>query len=184
MPLEPHWAVPQKEVAALKMDLGKIFDLEGESLVVEDVVDLSAVKLSSGVKPFVQPVPVRAVAQNRAGVVTLSLSVSFTLRVPCDRCLEVFEQDYSLNPEHTVVRELNGEDTGEYVVTPDAVVDLDELVLTDVVLELPMVMLCKEDCKGLCSKCGANLNHGTCSCKEETGDPRLAVLKQLIQNDQ
>ncbi|MBQ9109258.1 MAG: DUF177 domain-containing protein, partial [Oscillospiraceae bacterium] len=100
----------------MKMDLGKIFDLEGESLVVEDVVDLSSVKLSSGIKPFAQPVPVKAVAQNRAGVVTLSLSVSFTLRVPCDRCLEVFEQSYSLNPEHTVVRELHGEDTGEYVV--------------------------------------------------------------------
>ena len=168
----------------MKMDLGKIFDLEGESLVVEDVVDLSSVKLSSGAKPFVQPVPVRAVANNRAGVVTLSLSVCFTLRVPCDRCLEVFEQNYTLNPEHTVVRELNGEDTGEYVVTPDAIVDLDELVLTDVVLELPMVMLCKEDCKGLCGKCGANLNHGDCGCREETGDPRLAVLKQLIQNDQ
>lgn len=168
----------------MKMDLGKIFDLEGESLVVEDVVDLSSVKLSSGAKPFVQPVPVRAVAKNRAGVVTLSLSVGFTLRVPCDRCLEVFEQTYTLNPEHTVVRELNGEDTGEYVVTPDAIVDLEELVLTDVVLELPMVMLCKEDCKGLCSKCGANLNQGDCGCREETGDPRLAVLKQLIQNDQ
>ena len=87
----------------MKMDLGKIFDLEGESLVVEDVVDLSSVKLSSGIKPFAQPVPVKAVAQNRAGVVTLSLSVSFTLRVPCDRCLEVFEQSYSLTPEHTVV---------------------------------------------------------------------------------
>lgn len=165
----------------MKMDIGRIFDLEGESLVVEGVVDLSSVKLSSGVKPFVQPVPVRAVAQNRAGVVTLSLSVRFTLRVPCDRCLEVFEQSYSLCPEHTVVRELHGEDTGEYVVAPEAIVDLDELVLTDVVLELPMVMLCKEDCKGLCSKCGANLNHGPCGCKEETGDPRLAVLKQLIE---
>ena len=165
----------------MKMDLGKIFDLEGESLVVEDVVDLSSVKLSSGIKPFAQPVPVKAVAQNRAGVVTLSLSVSFTLRVPCDRCLEVFEQSYTLNPEHTVVRELHGEDTGEYVVAPDAVVDLDELVLTDVVLELPMVMLCKQDCKGLCSRCGANLNHGACGCKQETGDPRLAVLKQLLE---
>ena len=159
----------------MKMDLGKIFDLEGESLVVEDVVDLSSVKLSSGIKPFAQPVPVKAVAQNRAGVVTLSLSVSFTLRVPCDRCLEVFEQSYTLNPEHTVVRELHGEDT------PDAVVDLDELVLTDVVLDLPMVMLCKKDCKGLCGRCGANLNHGACSCKQETGDPRLAVLKQLLE---
>ena len=168
----------------MKMDLGKIFDLEGESLVVEDVVDLSEVKLSSGVKPFVHPVPVKAVAENRAGVVTLNLSVDFTLRVPCDRCLEPFDRSYSLRPVHTVVRELNGEDTGEYVVTPDAVVDVDELVLTDVVLELPMVMLCKEDCKGLCCRCGANLNDGDCGCTKETGDPRLAVLKQLIQQDE
>ena len=79
----------------MKMDLGKIFDLEGESLVVEDVVDLSEVKLSSGVKPFVQPVPVKAVAENRAGVVTLNLSDDFTLRVPCDRCQEPVDRSYS-----------------------------------------------------------------------------------------
>jgi len=167
----------------LKMDLGKIFDLEGESFVVEDVVDLSGVKLGSGYKPFTQPVPVRAAAENHAGVVTLSLSVDFTLRVPCDRCLTLFDRSYSLRPQHTVVRELNGEDTGEYVVCPDGVVDVDELVTTDVVLELPMVMLCREDCKGLCSRCGANLNEGDCGCQRQAGDPRLAVLKQLLNKE-
>ena len=51
-----------------------------------------------------------------------------------------------------------------------------------VVLDLDERLLCREDCKGLCDKCGADLNEGPCSCKAEI-DPRLAVLGQLLEND-
>ncbi len=166
----------------MKMELGRVFDIEGESLVVEDVVDLSKVKLFGGICPFVQPVPVRALAKNRAGVVTLDLSVDFSLELSCDRCLTSFERSFSLTPTHTLVRELNGEDTGEYVICPDGFLDLDELVLNDVVLESPMVVFCREDCKGLCTKCGADLNQGDCSCSNEEIDPRLMALKQLLED--
>ena len=49
-------------------------------------------------------------------------------------------------------------------------------------LALPMKPLCREDCKGLCPQCGTNLNTGTCECRPEWEDPRLAALKALIQN--
>ena len=57
--------------------------------------------------------------------------------------------------------------------------DLDEILTTAVVLNMDSKLLCSEDCKGLCPKCGADLNLGPCGCKPET-DPRLAVLQQFL----
>ncbi|MBR3755030.1 MAG: DUF177 domain-containing protein, partial [Clostridia bacterium] len=58
----------------------------------------------------------------------------------------------------------------------------DELVTEDILLGLPTRHLCKEDCKGVCQYCGKNLNHDSCSCSAPL-DPRLAVLKQLLDNN-
>mgnify|MGYP001091754997 FL=1 len=65
-----------------------------------------------------------------------------------------------------------------------SVLDLEELARTDILLELPTKVLCSEDCKGLCSQCGKNLNEGECSCEKKQIDPRLAILSQLLDQDQ
>ena len=58
-------------------------------------------------------------------------------------------------------------------------IDLDDILTTAVVLNMDSKLLCSEDCKGLCPKCGADLNLGPCDCKPEM-DPRLAVLQQFL----
>ena len=59
--------------------------------------------------------------------------------------------------------------------------DLDEVVTTTFILAMDTKNLCSEDCKGLCSRCGADLNDGPCSCKPDV-DPRLAALAQLLDD--
>jgi uncharacterized protein len=104
----------------------------------------------------------------------------------CDRCaaprrtpLEV-EFDARFIPQAaTVVEtdnvELLAEDLGVAAYEGDAV-DLDELVREQILLALPLRNLCREDCKGLCLKCGADLNAGQCSCEQGETDPRWAAL--------
>jgi uncharacterized protein len=58
---------------------------------------------------------------------------------------------------------------------------LDEIVTEDVFLNLPAKFLCSDDCKGMCFKCGKDLNSGSCSCEKDI-DPRLEALKQLLDN--
>ncbi|MCK4236882.1 MAG: DUF177 domain-containing protein, partial [Candidatus Krumholzibacteria bacterium] len=53
-----------------------------------------------------------------------------------------------------------------------------------VILELPMKFLCSENCKGLCSRCGANLNEGDCGCNLRSGDSRWDVLKKLLSEEE
>ena len=59
--------------------------------------------------------------------------------------------------------------------------ELDEILTTAFVLNMDSKLLCKPDCKGLCFRCGKNLNEGDCDCRPET-DPRLAVLGQLLKD--
>ena len=68
----------------------------------------------------------------------------------------------------------------DYIETPDFTLELDDVVISDIFLSLPSKNLCRDDCKGLCQICGQNLNNGECSCDKRQTDPRLEILKQLI----
>jgi uncharacterized protein len=61
----------------------------------------------------------------------------------------------------------------------DQVIDLGQLVMDQLFMVAPMKPLCSETCRGLCSMCGRNLNTGSCSCRAEWEDPRLAVLREI-----
>ena len=82
----------------------------------------------------------------------------------------------------TLADELEDEENDEIVLLEGSEVDLDELVTTAFVLAMDTKNLCSEDCKGLCAKCGADLNLGPCGCRPEV-DPRLAALAQLLDDE-
>ena len=81
----------------------------------------------------------------------------------------------------TIVEENTGDDPDLYILEGDEI-DLDEILSTCFVLDMETKFLCDEDCKGLCSSCGQNLNLGPCKCRKPI-DPRFAVLEQLLDKD-
>ena len=171
----------------MSYDLRQLFEAAGETLEIDDQLDLSEYELF-GVKPFVRPVRICATVRNRAGVVTLRYRTEFVLRLLCDRCLDEFERPYQFAFEHLLATRLMNTDNDDYLVLPDGVLDLEQLALDDILLSLPTKMLCREDCRGLCEHCGQNLNHGACKCAENAGakagrsiDPRLAALGELLK---
>jgi DUF177 domain-containing protein len=114
--------------------------------------------------------------------------VQTTLELPCSRCLEGFRwpidaafdlryQPHAVNTGEGE-REIEEDDLTTAFYERDEI-DLGQLMREQFYLALPMKPLCREDCRGLCATCGANLNHGACGCKTESIDPRLAVLKTL-----
>lgn len=117
---------------------------------------------------FHTPVRVTGKIENRAGVVTLAFRLTFSLLVTCDRCLTETVQDFVYEESHIVVRRVESEeDAEEYVIAESESIDPEEIAVTDLLLELPTKMLCREDCKGLCPVCGCNRNEKTCNCLEE-----------------
>jgi uncharacterized protein len=76
--------------------------------------------------------------------------------------------------------EAPGEDEETYPLVGEHL-DLRPLVRDALLLELPIAPLCRDDCRGLCPTCGADLNEGTCACEDPTSDPRWSVLDRLRQ---
>jgi DUF177 domain-containing protein len=111
------------------------------------------------------------------------------IHVECDRCLELiefpieseFRLEYVTPQEYARLEaaELSDEDLDLSVFDGD-VVDIDQIVEEQLLLAAPSQVLCQENCKGLCSECGANLNLGECGCQKSEIDPRWAELKKLV----
>ena len=165
----------------MKMDLKQLFVLIGEKQEFDCDFDFSKERLY-GTAPFTHPVRVTGKIENRAGVVRLVFSVKSVLSLQCDRCLKAFEKAMDYSFSHIIVRELSNTDDEEfdYVVCADGMLDLEELARADLMLELPTKVLCREDCKGLCPKCGKDLNLGSCDCKTKDIDPRWQALSDLF----
>ncbi len=146
------------------IQLKQLFEVVGEKKSFEYEIPLEDLKPYESYA-FVTPIAVNANVVNRAGIVTLNLSAEFTMKHNCDRCLCEFERAYCYRFEHILVRSKNTEND-EYVVCPEGTLDLNELAISDIILQLPTKILCKEDCKGLCYICGNDNNKSTCGCQK------------------
>lgn len=107
----------------------------------------------------------------------------------CSRCLRKFSKDITadVNVVYHPVEELKGDDKHE--IKQDELdmgfykgdeLDIEDLVAEQIILAVPMKPLCSESCKGLCSRCGADLNIGPCACEGKEPDPRFAALKEIL----
>jgi uncharacterized protein len=116
--------------------------------------------------------------------------VDLTLELTCTRCLNIFEQSMHvtfMEQFHPTVDIVTGltlppiEEEEAFPIDDHHLIDLTEAIRQQVLLALPIATLCREDCAGLCSQCGHDLNLGPCDCKPEV-DTRFSVLEKLLQN--
>ena len=163
------------------LGLSKIIDCPGASLPFSVSVDLS--DLCYGVSyPVTEPVVASGTVRNTAGVLMMTGDLTTTIHGTCDRCCSPFDREIHFPIDVVLVTEMANEENEDEWVFPlegDSA-DLDDIVRTVFVLNLDSKLLCKEDCKGLCYRCGKNLNDGPCNCQKEL-DPRFAALKQLLE---
>jgi uncharacterized protein len=167
------------EVNGMILDLKKIFTEKTGTVSFDYDMDLSSTEVDN-VHPFVTPVKVQGSVTAKDGFALLTAETSFDFSVPCDRCTKQIDRHLHYSFTHTLVRSLENEDDDRFIEVPDGQLDLDELMREDILLELPSKFLCKEDCKGICPKCGKNLNDGPCGCEPQNTDSRFEVLKNLI----
>ncbi len=142
---------------------------------------------------FPTPLAVNGEIVNNAGYIRLTLTLSLTYRAACARCLSEVNETLTFTVERTVITpkeaaDIDEEALDEYLVTEDGFLDTEELIEDTLLLHFPSKMLCRADCKGLCPRCGKNLNEGDCGCKSSTPDPRLTgplgkLLEQLKKEE-
>jgi uncharacterized protein len=180
------------EKPALPVDLEKISEHDGLLLDLRRPFDFFFAE-EDGVTG-VSDVEVNISLTRSGSEVFAAGTLRGTIKLQCGRCLADFEQEISATVEEPFFPKEHGveidgrakdaevdveEDEGDVNVYEGDSLDLFAVLRDQLFLEIPLKPLCKEDCKGLCPNCGANLNATACGCKLKTTDPRLAVLKNL-----
>ena len=134
---------------------------------------------------FPSPMKVKGDITNTAGYMRMQLSASLDYEAQCARCLSDVNGSFAFSLEKTVaprevLSDLDEDKLDDYAIIEDGFLDIDEQLLEQLEMEFPLRFLCKEDCRGLCQRCGKNLNDGDCDCAKKDIDPRLAPLQKLL----
>jgi uncharacterized protein len=114
---------------------------------------------------------------------TIDTVVDISLMMQCGRCLENVVHDMHISVKKEIDMNESGEDEkDEFFYISDDKLDVEKLVYNEVLVNLPMKVLCSENCKGICNRCGANLNSQTCNCDTTELDPRMSKIRDIFNN--
>ena len=154
------------EVKSIKLDYTLPVELEGikfleDARVVGEIID-------------------------RAGYMRLSLKLTVPYVAECARCLAPVSDSFSLSLEKTVatkevLADVDEDRLDDYAIIENGFLDMDEQLMEQLEMEFPVRILCSEDCRGLCQRCGKNLNEGECECDGKEIDPRLEPLRKILE---
>ena len=127
--------------------------IPGEGLTLIEEFDPKSLELDTGIIKFLGPVKAKAVIRKSYNAVCAIVTLSSSINISCGRCLKEEKKDFKKEVK------LN------YAVDKaNPVIELDPDIREEIILDYPIKPLCRVDCKGLCPKCGANLNEGGCNC--------------------
>ncbi len=136
---------------------------------------------------FNSPVTVEVRLEKSARQIVVRVKISAAGEFPCDRCLNVFRQ--GLSAGYSMVYVFDELDAVTYppeevrVVHRDvSTIDLTDDVREMILLSVPLKLLCREDCRGLCVSCGADLNTTTCDCRQDTTNRPWQGLEKLLKH--
>lgn len=164
----------------MRLDILPIRAVSGEAISFDYTLNLADLELF-GEHPIPEPVHVWGFACNHADVFELHMEIAFHVVTRCARCLKPLVIPTAFHVERPMAdRVENEEDSDDILVLENGAIELDDVVRETIVLEAQISYLCREDCAGLCPKCGADLNEGPCGCAPDV-DERLAALADLLR---
>lgn len=164
----------------MKINVSSVVGAVDSSMEVSGKIEISSINYNGEDIPVNAPIEVNAKITNTGNRLLIEGKIKADLKLKCSRCLESF--DYIL--ESDFEEELsNKEESDDVIHFEGDNLDITDIVVNNILLSLPMKALCREDCKGLCPRCGSNLNVNKCNCIDEGLDPRLAVLKKLLKDN-
>ena len=161
----------------MRLNLSAIIEIPGGSVPFDTELDVEGLDFPAIRAYLSKPRAVGRVV-NEAGVLRAEGELTAELLCVCDRCGAEFTKTKRTRLHATIVDADDGENP-ELFLLQGTEVDLDEILVTNFVLDMDSKFLCREDCRGLCPTCGKNLHLGPCGCGKES-DPRFAVLEQLL----
>ncbi|MFZ7104499.1 MAG: YceD family protein [Peptococcaceae bacterium] len=170
---------------AININLGRIRNAVGTTSNYELTVEKLAISEEVAIT---KPVQISAMVTNNGPILELKGYIRTEITGKCSRCLEkvvipvnaVIEEELVHVADLRYLGDFTEDELAEkFLIFDHDLFDLTDLIRENIIFSLPYKILCKEKCRGLCIKCGQNLNEKECGCDTEEIDPRLAILAKL-----
>ena len=166
------------------LNVTDVLTAEGKTETKQIDFEPSVLEYGGNQYPITEKSPVTLTITNIGkGRAQVSGEMELSVMLSCDRCLKEVPYAFSLEFSSEVL----APELGAAVSEEDADTcligyqfDVDKLVYNEISINWPMKILCKPDCKGICSMCGKDLNTGACECDTFVPDPRLAAIKDIF----
>ena len=169
------------------INLSDVLSEQHKTIEKSCMPDMAEFKAEFGSFPISEKKAAHIVAEHVKGKqLLIKGTAEFTIMVPCDRCLTETPVEFALEFVKNVDLEESDDarvdelDEKNYI--DGYYLDVDKLLYNEILIGWPTKVLCSDDCKGICSVCGQNLNEGTCDCEDTGLDPRMSVIRDVFKN--
>lgn len=171
----------------MHINLSEIMSNKGSSRQMEVPLEMESFLLNGSGYHFASKEPVRLTLTCTGDrLVKLEGGTNVSLNIPCARCLEDVETSFGVSFSKELVFNETGEvrdrDLNEANYVDGYNLNVDQLIYNEILVLFPIRVLCSEDCRGICSLCGKNLNQGACDCDRAVVDPRMSVIQDIFNN--
>lgn len=130
-------------------------EISEEGIALSEKIDQTRLLSNTETVDFVGAINVEANVTKTGREIFINVLLDVPVEYTCARCL--FRKPDIMRKEFDIIQEAR----------PDEVIEIDEDIRQEVILNLPMKIVCRPDCKGLCPNCGQNLNISECECNKE-----------------
>ncbi len=167
----------------MKVELADIISCENKEFSKQVEIELSSFRSRMGQFPIVKKTPfVLKFTNDDNKRLLIQGETKITIVIPCNRCLEDVDKEFSIVIDKEI--DLTKSNEEENIDGLDNMIgtslDVDQLIFGEILVNWPMKILCKEDCKGLCKQYGVNLNITKCQCQKTELDPRMAAIQDIF----
>ena len=167
------------------INISDIIESVNKERTEEVSIDMEVFSSKLGDFPILSSKPIALhIANRESKQLLISGTVDMMVGIPCGRCLEEvptslhFDIDKVLDIKEGTAVDEEMEET-DYLIGFE--MDVDRFVYAEILVNWPMKVLCKDDCKGICKVCGRNLNSGACDCQRTELDPRMAAFQDIFK---
>lgn len=163
----------------MKVGIGSIRELRGGSIAFSGTLQL---KFDFEIV-IMAPVVVKGTVTNTGEGFLLEAEVDFTYQTSCSRCLEPISKQETIAVKEQFAQDKEAAESDNVYYFYGDFIEIDECIREQIVLSIPMKILCQDRCKGLCPECGKNLNREACTCLPADIHPQFAKLKSLLPTE-
>ena len=161
----------------MRIDITEITGINGAYISVEQDIPSSEIITGKSDVELGESIHVDLKIEYFEGMIIVSGVVTGEYHTVCGRCLADIDENFSVDIKENFIHISDDDEENDGYTYEGGHIDLTASLIDNILLDLPSVMLCREDCRGLCSSCGKNLNEGNCSCDHSDHGINLQMEK-------